>query len=104
MVAYEERVGEGELPEFNEQERENKALAWARQQGFSCAIGGAVNEWRYKPGSNEPVVGATLKVVQVQTGHILWSASGSRSRWAAGTVTGTARTLLDQLVSRIRFE
>ncbi|WP_052808266.1 hypothetical protein [Methyloterricola oryzae] len=98
-----EQPEDGDLPELSEQRREDQALAWGKQQGVGYALGGAVNEWRYKPGTGEPVLGITLKVVDLRSGNVIWSASGSRSGWAGSTASGTAQQLLDQMVSKVDF-
>jgi hypothetical protein len=104
VTSYVEKSAGDELPELNEQNREDQAIAWGKERGFAYAVGGAVNEWRYKPGTGEPVIGVTLKVVDVQNGHVIWSASGSRSGWAGSTASGTARKLLERMVSEINLD
>jgi hypothetical protein len=98
-----EQGEDGDLPELSEQRREEQALAWGKQQGLGYALGGSVNEWRYKPGTGEPVLGITLKVVDLRSGNVIWSASGSRSGWAGSTAAGTAQQLLEEMVSKVDF-
>jgi polysaccharide biosynthesis protein PelC len=70
------------------------ALNWARQQNAHYALTGAVNEWRYKVGvDGEPAVGLTLQVLDVQSGKVVWSGSGSRTGWSRDAVSGVAQKL-----------
>jgi TolB-like protein len=73
---------------------QQNALNWARQQNAHYALTGAVNEWRYKVGvDGEPAVGLTLEVLDVQSGKVVWSGSGSRTGWSRDAVSGVAQKL-----------
>ncbi|SAL24041.1 hypothetical protein AWB69_01717 [Caballeronia udeis] len=75
------------------------ALNWARQQNARYALSGAVNEWRYKVGvDGEPAVGLTFDVLDVQTGKVVWSTSGSRTGWSRDAVSGVAQKLERELL------
>jgi len=75
------------------------ALNWARQQNVRYALSGAVNEWRYKVGvDGEPAVGLTFDVLDVQTGKVVWSTSGSRTGWSRDAVSGVAQKLERELL------
>jgi hypothetical protein len=53
-------------------------LTWARQHHIQYVLTGAVHEWRYKVGlDGEPVVGASLTILDAQRGQVLWSGLGS---------------------------
>jgi len=76
------------------------ALNWARQQNARYALSGAVNEWRYKVGvDGEPAVGLTFDVLDVQTGKVVWSTSGSRTGWSRDAVSGVAQKLERELLA-----
>ncbi|WP_294946342.1 hypothetical protein [Sulfurivirga sp.] len=79
--------------------RYQKALAWAKKQGFRYGVTGSLNEWRYKAGlDGEPAVGVTLRVVDLRSGQVVWSASGARAGWGREGVAMTAQKLLDRLL------
>lgn len=95
---YPAGTGDG-LPDLNDERRMRDALTWARNENIRYGITGSVEEWQYKAGlDGEPAVGLTVRVVNVSTGRVLWSASGARSGWGYDTLSGTAQELLDDLV------
>lgn len=88
------------LPDLDEKKRLEKALDWARRHGFNYGITGVVTEWRYRSGiDGEPVVGATLEIVQIDNGKVLWSGSGSHTGWGRQNLTHSAHALFDKLIS-----
>ncbi|ALK33701.1 hypothetical protein [Burkholderia plantarii] len=79
---------------------QQNALNWARQQNIHYALTGAVNEWRYKVGvDGEPAVGLTFNVIDVQTGKIVWTSTGSRTGWSRDAVSGVAQKLERDLLA-----
>lgn len=79
---------------------QQNALNWARQQNAHYALSGAVNEWRYKVGvDGEPAVGITLDVLDVQSGKVVWTSTGSRTGWSRDAVSGVAQKLERELLS-----
>jgi polysaccharide biosynthesis protein PelC len=93
------------LPDLNEQHRYESALKSAKKSNYQYAITGSVEEWRYKSGlDGEPAVGMSLKVIDMKTGKIIWSASGSRTGWGYESVTGTVNKLLSQLLDDLDLE
>jgi hypothetical protein len=93
------------LPELDEQRRYEEALAWARAEGYAYAVTGSVEEWRYRSGlDGEPAVGLTVRVIELQTGRVVWSASGSRSGWGRDTVSGTAQKLMKTLLGQLQLD
>ncbi len=79
------------------------AVSWAQQAGAQYAVTGAVNEWRYKTGvDGEPAVGVTLKVIDVQTQQVLWSAAGARTGWGREAVSAVAQKLIEDLTRTLR--
>jgi len=93
------------LPDLNEQHRYETALKAAKKSNHQYAITGSIEEWRYKSGlDGEPAVGISLKVIDMKTGKIVWSASGSRTGWGYESVTGTVNKLLAQLLGSLNLE
>ncbi|CAM5567452.1 penicillin-binding protein activator LpoB [Eoetvoesiella caeni] len=77
-----------------------QALDWARKSGAQYALGGSVQEWRYKVGvDGEPVAGLTFNLIDLKSGAVVWSATGSRSGWSRSSVAGVGQTLIRQLLS-----
>jgi len=90
----------GGLPQFNPRKTFRKALKWAQQKGYKYGVTGSVEEWQYKTGlDGEPAVGISLRVVDINSGSTLWSASGSRAGWGYSTVSGTAHKLMSRLIN-----
>ena len=90
------------LPDLDGRLRVENSLAWGRKGKFTIGITGSVNEWRYRTSAEGyPAVGLSLSVVDIETGAVLWTASGARSGPAGGTVTGTAQQLLQELLDAL---
>ena len=80
-------------------QRMQDALAWAREQNLRYALGGSVEEWRYKVGvDGEPAAGITLHIIDVPTGDILWSGSGGQSGWSREALSAVAHKLMRKLL------
>ncbi|MYL23713.1 hypothetical protein [Vreelandella massiliensis] len=78
------------------------ALTWAQQEGIRYGITGSVDEWQYKAGlDGEPAIGISLRVVDVNSGEILWSASGARTGWGFSTTSGVAQKLMADLIETL---
>lgn len=93
------------LPILDEQKRFNTALAWAQENNMRYGVTGSIEEWRYKSGlDGEPAVGASLQVIDVSSGDVLWSASGSRAGWSRDSLSGTAHKVLDTLIAKIKLD
>ena len=94
----------GQLPVLNEWERYEQALEWANEQGLTIGVTGSVEEWRYKNGiAREPAVAVTVQLVDIATAQVLWSASAARAGSSRGTVSGTAQTLLTEIVAAMNL-
>jgi hypothetical protein len=88
--------------ELDERQRYQRALSWAKKEGFQYGISGSVNEWRYRSGADgEAAIGLTLHVVEVQSGKTVWTASGSRAGWGRQTASGTAQHLLRDMLRKL---
>jgi len=87
---------------FEPAERESvgKALEWARGERARYALTGAVQEWRYKVGvDGEPAVGISLQMIDVASGQVVWSATGSNAGWSRESLSGVAQKLLRRLLA-----
>lgn len=81
------------------------AIDWARLQGGNYGITGSVDEWHYKAGlDGEPAVGATINVIDLASGEIIWTSTGARSGWGREGIAMAARTLLSDLLSDLPVE
>lgn len=84
----------------NTDQQRSEALEWARNTGAQYALTGAVQEWRYKVGiDGEPVVGLSFDVIDLGTGGVVWSATGSRSGWSRSSLAGIGHDLISQLLA-----
>jgi len=88
------------LFEPTERKVAKEAEKWAREQGAKFALVGSVQEWRYKVGiDGEPAVGVALKVMDLSTGQVVWSASGAKSGWSRQALSAVAQTVLTDLLA-----
>lgn len=93
------------LPILDEQKRFNTALAWAQENNMRYGVTGSIEEWRYKSGlDGEPAVGVSLQVIDVSSGDVLWSGSGSRAGWSRESLSGTAHKVLEKLVTKLQLK
>ncbi len=93
------------LPDLNEQHRYQSAFKRAKRSNYKYAITGSIEEWRYKSGlDGEPVVGMSLRVIDMKTKRVVWSATGSRTGWGYESVTGTVNKLLSKLLGNLHLE
>lgn len=77
----------------------SEALEWARNAGAPYALTGSVHEWRYKVGiEGEPVVGVTFNLLDVPSGAVVWSSTGSRRGWSRSSLSGTSQQLIAELL------
>jgi polysaccharide biosynthesis protein PelC len=91
--------------EPTERKATEQALVWAKSQGLKYGLSGAVSEWRYKIGiDGEPAVGISLQVIDLQTGAVVWSASGAKTGWSREALSAVAQQLLQQLLRPIRIQ
>lgn len=75
-----------------------QASAWAKSERLRYGLTGTVDEWRYKVGvDGEPAVGITLKLIDLQSGAVVWTAAGSKTGWSREALSGVAQKLIRQL-------
>ena len=90
------------LPILDDVKRLNVATEQALERGMRYAISGSVEEWRYKSGlDGEPAVGLSLRLLDLDSGQVLWSGSAARSGWSRESLSGTAHKVLEELAARI---
>lgn len=86
--------------EPSEKKLADQAQAWAKEQGIRYGVTGAITEWRYKVGiDGEPAVGASLQVIDLDTGKVVYSAAGGKSGWSRDSLAAVAQKLLRSLVN-----
>jgi curli biogenesis system outer membrane secretion channel CsgG len=91
-------------PELDEERRYQRGLESARPSGARYGVTGTVIEWRYKNGLDaDPAVSISLRVVEVDSGKVVWSASGSRTGWGSDSLGAVAQVLLRDLVAEMKF-
>jgi hypothetical protein len=86
----------------SDRQKYEAALEWARTAKYDYAVGGSVEEWRYKSGLDaEPAIGVSMRIVELSTGKILWAATGSKTGGASENTSATALKLLDTMVQEL---
>lgn len=78
----------------------------ALQLGLDAVFFGSVTEYRYKRGIDEdPVVGVTIRLMDVATGNILWGASLSKAggccSFGGDSLSSTAQKVCKDLVNNL---
>jgi TolB-like protein len=78
------------------------ALQWARGENIKYALAGSVDEWRYKVGvDGEPAAGVALQLIDVQSGDVLWAATGGSTGWSRESLSGVAQKLVAKLLQPV---
>lgn len=104
LQPYPAALSHDSLFEPTERKVSEDAQKWAREQGARFGVTGSVDEWRYKVGiDGEPAVGVTLKVIDLASGHVVWSASGAKSGWSREALSAVAQTLLTDLLGSLHL-
>lgn len=95
----------GESEEPDERLRFERALAWARNLKFAYGVGGSVQEWGYRAGTDgEPAVSLSLRVIDLKSGRVIYTASGASPPLAYGSLGGTAQKLLRAMIAKLSVE
>ena len=94
----------GELPELRERRRLEKGMAWARKNRFRYGVTGSVEEWRYRGLDGQPAAGLTVRVIDLNNGKVVFSASGAKAGWGRDTISGVAQNLLEDLTNHLRLQ
>lgn len=80
------------------------ALKWARDQGAVYGLTGAVQEWRYKVGiDGEPAAGVSLQIIELESGNVVWSASGAKAGWSRQALSAVSQTLLSDMLDTLKL-
>ncbi|MCA9470907.1 MAG: hypothetical protein MRJ96_14750 [Nitrospirales bacterium] len=80
----------------------DSALAWAKKQNIRYGITGTVDEWRYKVGiDGEPAVGVSLRLIDLKTDQVVWSAVGGQTGWSREAVSAVAQKLIKRLLDEV---
>lgn len=104
LLRYPATLSRDSLFEPTERKVSEEAEKWAREQGARFAVTGSVEEWRYKVGiDGEPAVGVTLKVIDLASGRVVWSASGAKSGWSRQALSAVAQSLLTDLLGSLQL-
>jgi TolB-like protein len=104
LTRYPANLSRDSLFEPTERKASEEALKWARDQGLRYAVSGSVEEWRYKLGiDGEPAVGVTLRVLDLSTGKVVWSASGAKSGWSREALSAVAQSLIGKLLASLNL-
>jgi len=99
---YPASLSRDSLFEPTERKVTEEAQQWARDQGARFAVLGSVQEWRYKVGiDGEPAVGIALKVLDLSSGKVVWSASGAKSGWSREALSAVAQSVLTELLDTL---
>lgn len=99
---YPASLSRDSLFEPTERKVTEEAQQWARDQGARFAVLGSVQEWRYKVGiDGEPAVGIALKVLDLSSGKVVWSASGAKSGWSREALSAVAQSVLTELLESL---
>lgn len=87
-----------------ERKAQEQAMAWAKAQKARYALRGSVEEWRYKVGvDGEPAVGLSLAIVDLESGAVVYAASGGRSGWSREALSAVAQKLVRTLLSGVQL-
>lgn len=104
LLHYPAMLSRDTLFEPTERKVSEEAQKWARDQGVRFAVTGSVDEWRYKVGiDGEPAVGVTLKVIDLTSERVVWSASGAKSGWSRDALAAVAQTLFTDLLASLQL-
>jgi hypothetical protein len=99
---YPATLSRDSLFEPTERKVTEEAQQWARDQGAKFAVLGSVQEWRYKVGiDGEPAVGIALKVLDLSSGQVVWSASGAKSGWSREALSAVAQSVLTDMLDSL---
>lgn len=100
LELYPVELNNDTLFEPSERKVVDKTREWAKAQGIRYVLTGTVEEWHYKVGvDGEPAVGLTLKVIDLNTNQVVWSAVGAKSGWSRSALSAVAQDLARSLLS-----
>ncbi len=92
------------LPLMNTGVSRSEIIQWASRNNIRYVLTGDVNEWRYKVGiDGEPVVGVSLRIIDVPNHHVIWSSVGSQSGHVRQAVSMIGQQLIARLLTHARI-
>lgn len=78
---------------------QDQKIADARGHQNHYLFVGGVSEWRYKTGiDGEPAISLQMKLIDVQTKQVIWSAMGSDSSWGNDSIGTVAQGLISSMI------
>jgi hypothetical protein len=102
LERYPPELGGDALLDPAERKLAEQAIGWAKTREARYAVGGSVEEWRYKVGvDGEPAVGVTLSVIDLKSGGVIYSASGGKSGWSREALSAVAQKLVKELLAEL---
>lgn len=82
--------------------QQHQMMEIARASGASHALFGTVHEYRFKSDlDGAPTVGMTTRLVDVANGSTVWQGTTSKSGYYYGSLSKTAQSAIDNLVSQM---
>ncbi|MFK7994637.1 MAG: hypothetical protein AB8B87_10900 [Granulosicoccus sp.] len=89
---------------LNTQRQMKEARRWASIQGALYGFTGAVHEWQYKNGANqEPVVGMTLSLIDLNSGDVIWQGNAAKTGWGYANLSAIADKAVSELLRQVKF-
>ena len=74
-------------------------LKKAKALNITYLVMGEVQEWRYKTGiDGEPVVSYSIKIIEVDTGKVLFNSVGAKSGWGHKSIGVVAQEIASELI------
>lgn len=71
----------------------------ARRHNSRYLFTGGVSEWRYKTGiDGEPAISLQFKLIDVHSGRVVWSATGSDSSWGNASIGTVSQGLITSML------
>ncbi len=79
-------------------QQEKLSDATNRQDGYIFV--GGVSEWRYKTGiDGEPAVSLQLRIIDIKTSTVVWSAVASDSSWGNASIGTLSQDLISSMLN-----
>ncbi|MBD3766677.1 MAG: penicillin-binding protein activator LpoB [Gammaproteobacteria bacterium] len=105
LKIYPAEMNNDSLFQPNDRKSVDHAMTWAKSEGARYAITGSIEEWQYKVGiDGEPVVGLTLRVIDLSNQAVVWSSVGAKSGWSRSALSGVAQELIKELLASLPIE
>lgn len=87
------------------QEEQQIGIEQAKRNNYKYALSVTVEEWGYKGGlDNLPVIGITLKIIDTDTGKLIWSASGAKTGTPRQSISALAQKTLKSMLGELKIK